>query len=70
MMQRQDCSGLPGQVGLVELLAMDVVEEIQVGLAGEAGVECRGWPADRKFDSAGATAELKPGDSVRPLFFP
>ena len=37
MMQRQDCSGLPGQVGLVELLAMDVVEEIQVGLAGEAG---------------------------------
>jgi len=44
MMQRQDCSGLPGQVGLVELLAMDVVEEIQVGHAGEAGVECRGWP--------------------------
>ena len=42
--ENRDGSGLPGEFGLVDLVAMGVIEEIRVGLAGEAGVECRDWP--------------------------
>ena len=37
-------SGLPGQLGLVDLLAMSVFEEIGIDVAGEAGVPPRNRP--------------------------